>query len=65
RVYPHAMLVVRILKDDMKSLCHLGLKFGVLLAGVLMTERELGASWAGHDQCELLCGQQQLQPKHI
>ncbi|KAF8528332.1 ornithine decarboxylase [Hysterangium stoloniferum] len=34
RAHPHAKLVVRILTDDSKSLCRLGLKFGAQLAAV-------------------------------
>lgn len=34
RAHPHAKLVVRILADDSKSLCRLGLKFGAQLSAV-------------------------------
>ncbi|KAF8584314.1 hypothetical protein K439DRAFT_1567789 [Ramaria rubella] len=41
RAHPHATLIVRILADDMRSLCRLGLKFDILLAVVPVTVREL------------------------
>ncbi|GBE90055.1 Ornithine decarboxylase [Sparassis crispa] len=44
RVHPGAKLVVRILTDDSKSLCRLGLKFGaplVTVPGLLTKAREL------------------------
>lgn len=44
RVHPRAKLVIRILTDDTKSLCQLGLKFGaplVTVPGLLSKAREL------------------------
>ncbi|KAH8118173.1 ornithine decarboxylase [Phellopilus nigrolimitatus] len=44
RVHPHAKLIVRILTDDSRSLCRLGLKFGaplVTVSGLLAKAREL------------------------
>ncbi|KAF8339638.1 pyridoxal-dependent decarboxylase, partial [Cantharellus anzutake] len=49
-VFPTAKLVVRILTDDSKSLCRLGLKFGAPLATVpalLEVARELGLDVIG------------------
>lgn len=50
RTHPGAKLVVRILTDDSKSLCRLGLKFGAPLVTVpvlLATARELGLDVIG------------------
>ncbi|KAH9918920.1 ornithine decarboxylase [Epithele typhae] len=50
RTHPGAKLVVRILTDDSKSLCRLGLKFGAPLASVpalLVKARELGLNVVG------------------
>lgn len=50
RVHPHARLVLRILTDDSKALCRLGLKFGAPLssaAGLLAKARELGLNVVG------------------
>ncbi|EIM90744.1 ornithine decarboxylase [Stereum hirsutum FP-91666 SS1] len=50
RVHPSAKLVLRILTDDSKSLCRLGLKFGAPLAsvpGLLAKARELGLDVIG------------------
>ncbi|KAF8573939.1 ornithine decarboxylase [Ramaria rubella] len=50
RAHPRAKLVVRILTDDTKSLCRLGLKFGAPMAAVpelLATARELGLDVIG------------------
>jgi ornithine decarboxylase len=50
RVYPDAKLVLRILTDDSKSLCRLGLKFGAPLAscpGLLELARSLGLNVIG------------------
>jgi ornithine decarboxylase len=50
RVFPQAKLVLRILTDDSKSLCRLGLKFGAPLVSVpdlLTTARELGLDVVG------------------
>lgn len=49
-LYPNAKLVIRILADDSKSLCKLGLKFGASLsctASLLKTARELGLDVIG------------------
>ncbi|TFK50166.1 hypothetical protein OE88DRAFT_1632057 [Heliocybe sulcata] len=50
RAHPGAKLVVRILTDDSKSLCRLGLKFGAPLAsvpGLLAKARELNLDVVG------------------
>lgn len=50
RVHPGAKLVVRILTDDSKSLCRLGLKFGaplVTVPGLLTKAKELGLDVIG------------------
>lgn len=50
RLYPGAKLVVRILTDDSKSLCRLGLKFGaplVTVPGLLAKARELNLDVIG------------------
>ncbi|KAG8819054.1 hypothetical protein FRC17_010622 [Serendipita sp. 399] len=50
RVHPGAKLVLRILTDDSKSLCRLGLKFGASLVAVptlLAKARELGLNVVG------------------
>ncbi|KAI0049432.1 ornithine decarboxylase [Auriscalpium vulgare] len=50
RANPAAQLVLRILTDDSKSLCRLGLKFGAPLAsvpGLLAKARELGLDVVG------------------
>lgn len=50
RVHPGAKLVVRILTDDSKSLCRLGLKFGaplVTVPALLAKARELGLDVVG------------------
>ena len=50
RSHPRARLVVRVLTDDSKSMCRLGLKFGAPLAsvpGLLATARELGLDVVG------------------
>jgi hypothetical protein len=50
RSHPRARLVVRILTDDSKALCRLGLKYGAPLATVpalLATARELGLDVVG------------------
>src|SRR5258708_12047928 len=50
RVYPTAKLVVRIVTDDSKRLCRLGLKFGAPLVTVpvlLATARDLGLDVIG------------------
>ena len=50
RTHPGAKLVVRILADDSKSLCRLGLKFGVplvMVPGLLAKARELGLDVIG------------------
>ncbi|KAF8520512.1 pyridoxal-dependent decarboxylase [Gautieria morchelliformis] len=50
RAHPRAKLIVRILTDDSKSLCRLGLKFGAPLAsvpGLLAKARELGLDVVG------------------
>ncbi|CAG8627553.1 279_t:CDS:2 [Ambispora leptoticha] len=50
RYFPQAQLVLRILADDSKSLCQLGLKFGASLdstAGLLRTAQELGLNMIG------------------
>ncbi|OCF32794.1 ornithine decarboxylase [Kwoniella heveanensis BCC8398] len=50
RIYPSAKLVIRILTDDSKSLCRLGLKFGAPLdtcPGLLRLARQLGLDVIG------------------
>ncbi|CAG8565491.1 9828_t:CDS:2 [Ambispora gerdemannii] len=50
RYFPQAQLVLRILADDSKSLCQLGLKFGASLdstSDLLRTARELGLNVIG------------------
>ncbi|KAL1746362.1 pyridoxal-dependent decarboxylase [Schizophyllum fasciatum] len=50
RTHPAARLVLRILTDDSKALCRLGLKFGAPLAaapGLLATARSLGLNVVG------------------
>ncbi|KAI0029427.1 ornithine decarboxylase [Vararia minispora EC-137] len=50
RVHPKARLVLRILTDDSKALCRLGLKFGAPLAsvpGLLAMAHELGLNVVG------------------
>ncbi|KDQ19278.1 hypothetical protein BOTBODRAFT_434275 [Botryobasidium botryosum FD-172 SS1] len=50
RVHPRAKLVIRILTDDSKSLCRLGLKFGAPLVAVpdlLAKAKELGLDVIG------------------
>jgi len=50
RVHPGAKLVLRILTDDSKSLCRLGLKFGAPLAScpdLLLTAYQLGLNLIG------------------
>jgi ornithine decarboxylase len=50
RAHPKAKLVVRILTDDSKSLCRLGLKFGaplVTVPGLLAKAKELGLDVIG------------------
>ncbi|KAJ7675050.1 ornithine decarboxylase [Mycena rosella] len=50
RAHPRAQLVVRILTDDSKSLCQLGIKFGAPLAtvpGLLAKAKELGLAVVG------------------
>ncbi|WVQ85552.1 hypothetical protein IAT38_007718 [Cryptococcus sp. DSM 104549] len=50
RIYPNAKLVLRMLTDDSKSLCRLGLKFGAPLPtcpGLLRLARELGLNVIG------------------
>ncbi|KAI0319068.1 ornithine decarboxylase [Amylostereum chailletii] len=50
RTHPDARLVLRILTDDSKSLCRLGLKFGaplVSVPGLLATARELKLNVVG------------------
>jgi ornithine decarboxylase len=50
RVHPEAKLVLRILTDDSKSLCRLGLKFGAPLAscpGLLQLAKSLGLNVIG------------------
>lgn len=50
RAHPRAQLVVRILTDDTKSLCQLGIKFGAPLAtvpGLLAKAKELGLTVVG------------------
>ena len=50
RTHPSAKLVLRILTDDSKSLCRLGLKFGaplVAVPGLLAKAQELGLSVIG------------------
>ncbi|ODO07507.1 ornithine decarboxylase [Cryptococcus wingfieldii CBS 7118] len=50
RIYPNAKLVLRILTDDSKSLCRLGLKFGAPLdscPGLLKLARQLGLNVIG------------------
>ncbi|KZT27231.1 ornithine decarboxylase [Neolentinus lepideus HHB14362 ss-1] len=50
RAHPGARLVVRILTDDSKSVCRLGIKFGAPLAsvpGLLATARALGLDVVG------------------
>ncbi|EPQ53929.1 ornithine decarboxylase [Gloeophyllum trabeum ATCC 11539] len=50
RTHPRAKLVVRILTDDSRSLCRLGLKFGaplVSVPGLLAKARELGLDVVG------------------
>ncbi|KAK8865877.1 hypothetical protein IAR55_001025 [Kwoniella newhampshirensis] len=50
RIYPNAKLILRILTDDSKSLCRLGLKFGAPLAtcpGLLQLARQLGLNVVG------------------
>lgn len=50
RAHPRAKLIVRILTDDSRSLCRLGLKFGAPLAavpGLLATARGLGLDVIG------------------
>lgn len=50
RCHPDAKLVLRILTDDSKSLCRLGLKFGAPLAscpGLLSLARQLGLNVIG------------------
>lgn len=50
RIHPGAKLVLRILTDDSKSLCRLGLKFGAPLAscpGLLQTAAQLGLNVVG------------------
>lgn len=50
RHFPHAQLVLRILTDDSKSLCKLGLKFGAALEntlGLLTTARDMGLDVIG------------------
>ncbi|CCA74256.1 related to ornithine decarboxylase [Serendipita indica DSM 11827] len=50
RVHPGAKLVLRILTDDSKSLCRLGLKFGASLIAVptlLVKAKELGLNVVG------------------
>lgn len=50
RLYPEAELVLRILTDDSKSLCQLGLKFGAPLHTVehlLQTAKDLGLNVVG------------------
>ncbi|KAJ7112846.1 ornithine decarboxylase [Mycena crocata] len=50
RAHPRARLVVRILTDDTKSLCQLGIKFGAPLAtvpGLLVKAKELGLEVVG------------------
>ena len=50
RVYPSAKLVLRILTDDSKSLCRLGLKYGAPLAScpdLLLTAAQLGLDVIG------------------
>ncbi|KAJ7782982.1 pyridoxal-dependent decarboxylase [Mycena metata] len=50
RAHPRAQLVIRILTDDTKSLCQLGIKFGAPLAtvpGLLAKASELGLAVVG------------------
>lgn len=50
RVHPNAKLVLRILTDDSKSLCRLGLKFGAPLdtcPGLLKLAKQLGLNVVG------------------
>ncbi|KAJ7188417.1 hypothetical protein C8R46DRAFT_1157481 [Mycena filopes] len=50
RAHPRAQLIIRILTDDTKSLCQLGIKFGAPLAtvpGLLAKARELGLAVVG------------------
>jgi len=50
RIHPNAQLVLRILTDDSKSVCRLGLKFGATLASVpllLNTAKSLGLNVIG------------------
>ncbi|WWC66369.1 uncharacterized protein I206_100270 [Kwoniella pini CBS 10737] len=50
RIYPTAKLVLRILTDDSKSLCRLGLKFGAPLStcpGLLSLAKQLGLDVIG------------------
>lgn len=50
RAHPKAKLIVRILTDDSKSLCRLGLKFGaplVTVPGLLAKAKELGLNVIG------------------
>jgi len=50
RIHPAAQLVLRILTDDSKSVCRLGLKFGATLASVpllLNTAKSLGLNVIG------------------
>jgi ornithine decarboxylase len=50
RTHPHAKLVVRILTDDTKSLCQLGLKYGaplVTVPGLLAKAKELNLDVIG------------------
>ncbi|KAJ1994652.1 Ornithine decarboxylase [Dimargaris cristalligena] len=50
KLYPNAHLLLRILTDDSKSLCQLGIKFGAPLnttVGLLRLARELGLTVVG------------------
>lgn len=50
KLYPKAELVLRILTDDSKSLCQLGLKFGApmhTVESLLKTAKELGLNVIG------------------
>lgn len=50
RIHPNAKLVLRMLTDDSKSLCRLGLKFGAPLStcpGLLALARQLGLNVIG------------------
>ncbi|RSH78330.1 uncharacterized protein EHS24_002049 [Apiotrichum porosum] len=50
RIHPNAKLVIRVLTDDSKSLCRLGLKFGAPVdtcSGLLQLAKELGLNVVG------------------